>query len=444
MLSSVIGLDENELKLLEAQVYDQLKGVLDTLPSEQDKARYIESVAKTIDPSASKEDIERVIADATNFYPINKYLGDPDVEDIMINNTANIFLYTTQAGQVKAPERVENRFELDLLVKKFKMFATTSASHEKIADVHLPNGSRVNIVDSPLGADITIRNFKSKAMSIIDLINKGEMSYKLAARLWIYTDGLKVRPANILIGGMPASGKTTLLNAMFSFFRPEERIITIEETYELNTETQENCVRLETDPTISMEDLVKTSLRMRPDRIIIGEVRGAEAKDMMTAMNIGKIAMGTIHAGTARDVITRLQHTPMNVEMDIIPLIDVIIIVSQVFENGKFVRKITQVSEISGIETQVLLSDLYTYDYKTHKSSDILPSVTYRDTLSRLTGYPPSEIIMEEERRAKILERLNQLGMTDLKSINEFAKLYYEDPETALKKINLENLGTLS
>ena len=444
MLSSVIGLDENELKLLEAQVYDQLKGVLDTLPSEQDKARYIESVAKTIDPSASKEDIERVIADATNFYPINKYLGDPDVEDIMINNTANIFLYTTQAGQVKAPERVENRFELDLLVKKFKMFATTSASHEKIADVHLPNGSRVNIVDSPLGADITIRNFKSKAMSIIDLINKGEMSYKLAARLWIYTDGLKVRPANILIGGMPASGKTTLLNAMFSFFRPEERIITIEETYELNTETQENCVRLETDPTISMEDLVKTSLRMRPDRIIIGEVRGAEAKDMMTAMNIGKIAMGTIHAGTARDVITRLQHTPMNVEMDIIPLIDVIIIISQVFENGKFVRKITQVSEISGIETQVLLSDLYTYDYKTHKSSDILPSVTYRDTLSRLTGYPPSEIIMEEERRAKILERLNQLGMTDLKSINEFAKLYYEDPETALKKINLENLGTLS
>jgi len=444
VLSSVIGLDENELKLLEAQVYDQLKGVLDTLPSEQDKARYIESVAKTIDPSASKEDIERVIADATNFYPINKYLGDPDVEDIMINNTANIFLYTTQAGQVKAPERVENRFELDLLVKKFKMFATTSASHEKIADVHLPNGSRVNIVDSPLGADITIRNFKSKAMSIIDLINKGEMSYKLAARLWIYTDGLKVRPANILIGGMPASGKTTLLNAMFSFFRPEERIITIEETYELNTETQENCVRLETDPTISMEDLVKTSLRMRPDRIIIGEVRGAEAKDMMTAMNIGKIAMGTIHAGTARDVITRLQHTPMNVEMDIIPLIDVIIIISQVFENGKFVRKITQVSEISGIETQVLLSDLYTYDYKTHKSSDILPSVTYRDTLSRLTGYPPSEIIMEEERRAKILERLNQLGMTDLKSINEFAKLYYEDPETALKKINLENLGTLS
>ncbi|MGC8888930.1 MAG: CpaF family protein [Candidatus Micrarchaeia archaeon] len=436
-------MEESELKILEAQVYNQLKGMLGTLPDDRERAKYIEGVSKGINPSLSSEEIKRIINDATNYYPIGKYLGDPNIEDIMINNTQNIFLYTSDAGQIKAPERIESKFELDLLVKKFMMFATTATSHERIVDVHLQNGSRVNIVDSPLGANITIRNFKSQAFSIIDLINKGELSYKLAARLWIYTDGLKTRPANILIGGMPASGKTTLLNAMFSFFRPEERIVTIEETYELNTSTQENCVRLETDPEITMEDLVKNSLRMRPDRIIIGEVRGAEARDMMTAMNIGKIAMGTIHASTARDVITRLQHTPMNVEMDIIPLIDAIVIVSQVYEKGKAIRKVTQVSEISGVETQVLLSDLYTYDYKTHKSSDILPSVTYRDTLSRLTGYPPSEIIIEEERRAKILERLNQLGVTDLKSINEFVKLYYENPMEALKKINLENLGTL-
>ncbi len=436
-------MEDSELKMLEYQVYDQLSGMLSRLPGEEERNKYIEGVAKSISPSLSSEEIKKIVQDATDYYPINKYLGDPNVEDIMINNTSNIFLYTSNAGQIKAPERIQSKFELDLLVRKFRMFATTGTSNDKIFDVHLENGSRVNIVDSPLGADITIRNFKGQAYSIIDLINMGEMSYKLAARLWIYTDGLKTRPANILIGGMPASGKTTLLNAMFSFFRPEERIITIEETYELNTSTQENCVRLETNPEISMEDLVKNSLRMRPDRIIIGEVRGEEAKDMMTAMNIGKIAMGTIHASTARDVVTRLQHTPMNIEMDIIPLIDAIVIVSQVYEKGKFTRKITQVSEISGVETQVLLSDLYTYDYKTHKSSDILPSVTYRDTLARLTGYPPSEIIIEEERRAKILERLNQLGIRDLKSINEFAKLYYENPEEALKRINLQDLGTL-
>ena len=265
----------------------------------------------------------------------------------------------------------------------------------------------------------------------------------MSCRFWLYTEGLKVRPANLLIGGMPASGKTTLLNAMFSFFRPETRVVVIEETYELNTETQENTVRLETSPDLPMEELVKNALRMRPDMLIIGEVRGAEAKDMLTAMNVGKIAMSTIHASTARDVITRLEHTPMNVEMDIIPLIDAIIMVSQVNENGKFVRKITQVSEISGIETQVLLSDLYTYDYKTHKSSEILPSVTYRDTLSKLTGYTPTEIVMEEQRRGKILQRLNELGIRDLKGINEFVKEYYDNPQHALAKIDLLDLGTL-
>jgi flagellar protein FlaI len=242
---------------------------------------------------------------------------------------------------------------------------------------------------------------------------------------------------------MPASGKTTLLNAMLCLARPEERVIVIEETYELNTTMRENTVRLETSPELPMEELVKNALRMRPDLIIIGEVRGMEAKDMLTAMNIGKITMGTIHASTARDVITRLEHTPMNVEMDIIPLIDAIICVSQVKEGEKFVRKVTQVSEISGIDTQVLLSDLYVYDYKTHRGSDVLPSVTYRDTLSRVSGYTPSDIVVEEQRRGKILEQLNKLGVRDFKGIAQYVKEYYDNPQRALDKIGLGKLGTL-
>ncbi|MEM0123932.1 MAG: ATPase, T2SS/T4P/T4SS family [Candidatus Micrarchaeaceae archaeon] len=427
----------------EDAVFEELGEKLNRYPEKEDRENYIKEVAKSIMPDAPSDYIEKVVSDCETFGPIDKYLKDPNVEDIMINNTANIFVYYSSIGQTKTPDKIASREELDRLVRKLKMYATTSAVNKKIFDVHLPNGSRVNIVDSPIGADITIRNFKRTAMSIIDLINAGEMSYNMAARLWLYTEGLRVRPANILIGGMPASGKTTLLNAMFSFFRPEARVVVIEETYELHTETQENCVRLETSPDMDMEDLVKNALRMRPDMIIIGEVRGAEAKDMMTAMNIGKISMGTIHASTSRDVITRLQHTPMNVEMDIIPLIDAIIIVSQVPEKGKLVRKITNVAEISGIETQVLLSDLYTYDYKQHKGSDVLPSVTYRDTLAKLTGYPPAEIINEENRRAAILEKLNNMGVRSMQEINAFCKEYYDDQGKALAKIGLEDLGTL-
>lgn len=418
---------------------EKLSGIHD----KGERSKFIKEAAKGILPDATDDELEAISADCETFGVIDKYLSDINIEDIMINNTQNIFVYRAKTGSMKTPDVIKSKSELDSLISKFKMYATTSTANNQIFDVHLPNGSRVNIAESPMGADITIRNFRQTALSILDLVRTGELSYHMAARFWLYVDGLKVRPANILIGGMPASGKTTILNAMFSFFRPESRVVTMEETYELNTETQDNCVRLETNPNLSLEDLVKNSLRMRPDTIIIGEVRGEEAKDMMTAMNVGKIAIATIHASTSRDVVTRLQHAPMNVDKDIIPLVDAIIIVSQIREKNSYSRKVTQVSEISGVENQVLLSDLYTYDYKTHTGSDILPSVTYRDILARLSGYSPAEIIGEELRRAKILEQLDKVGIRDLRGINEFSRDYYENPAAALSRIGLSGLGTL-
>ena len=436
-------MNADEFYDFESRVFDILEGKLSGVTKDEDKDRYITNVAKTLAPSMSPEDIRRLADNAKSFGIIDKYIHDSLIEDVMVNNTLNIFVYQSGKGSVKTADRIPTREELDMLVRKLKMYATTAVANMKIFDVHLPNGSRANIVDSPIGADLTIRNFRQNALSVIDLINLGELSYNMAGRFWLYVEGLKVRPANLLIGGMPASGKTTLLNAMFSLFRPEQRVVVIEETYELNTETQENTVRLETSPELPMAELVKNALRMRPDLLIIGEVRGEEARDMLTAMNIGKIAMGTIHASTARDVITRLEHTPMDVPRDVIPLIDAIMMISQVNEQNAFVRKVTQVSEIAGVETQILLSDLYSYDYKTHKSSDIQPSVTYRDTLSKLTGYTPTEIVIEEQRRGKVLERLNKLGVRDMKGINAFVKEYYDNQKRALEKIDLADLGTL-
>ncbi len=433
---------EDGFAALESRVFEALEGKLGFIHNDDDLYKYIESVVKSIDLSADKQTVDRIASDAKKFDPIDQYLRDINVEDIMVNNTENIFLYNNSQGDVKLPNKLDSIDDLNMFVRKLKMYATTSTANKHIYDVHLPNGSRCNIVDSPLGPAITIRNFKPNALSIIDLVNAGEISYNLAARFWLYSDGLGVRPANMLIGGMPGSGKTTVLNAMFSFFRPEARIVVLEETYEINTSTQENCVRLETSPEVTLEDLLKNALRMRPDLIIIGEVRGAEAKDMMAAMSIGKSVMSTLHAHTTRDIVTRLEHDPMRISRDTIPLVDVFTIVSQVNVDHKKQRKVTQVSESAGIETQVLLSDLYTYDYKTHKGSDILPSVTYRDVLSKATGKNPTDIIAEENRRSKILEKLNSLGVRDLHSINEFCRDYYDNPSAAMKKIGLEGLGT--
>ena len=425
---------------LEDAILSRLKGRFSNVHSPEERNALIGSIAKALEVDVGSEDVQAIISDINDLSPINEMLVSDDVEDVMVNNVSNIFINSATDGSKKLGKKINDKDELERFVNKLKLYSTNETSQGNILDVHLPNGSRCNIISSPLGYDITIRNFKKVPFSILDLINRNELTYEIAARLWLYVDGLKIRPANILIGGMPAAGKTTLLNAMFSFFRPEQRIVTIEETYELETETQENCVRLETSDSMPMEDLVKNALRMRPDMIIIGEVRGAEANDMITAMNIGKISMGTIHASSTRDIITRLLHTPMNVPKDILTVIDALVIVSVVYSGGKAFRAITQISEISGMETQVLLSDLYKFDYKTMKGSMILPSVTYRDNIAKLLGVAPADILAEEKIRATLLEKMNQLGKRDIKSINEMVRGYYDNPGELCNKLGLKGV----
>ncbi|MDE1857210.1 MAG: CpaF family protein [Candidatus Micrarchaeota archaeon] len=432
---------DEALYQIEDKILDQLEGKFVNITNEEKRRNLIISIAKTIAPDISADRINSIINDINDLGPITQALEDENVEDVMINNTNSIYVYDSKLGQKRLTQSMGDKEDLDRFVKKLKVYATNQAANGNIMDVHLPAGSRVNIVSSPMGYDVTIRNFKRRALSVLDLINNGELDYQIAARLWLYVDGFRVRPANLLIGGMPASGKTTLLNSMFSFFRPEQRIITIEETYELDTSMHENTVRLETSEDLTMEDLVKNSLRMRPDLIIIGEVRGAEANDMITAMNIGKICMGTIHASSTRDVVNRLQHTPMNVPRDIVPVIDALLVVSQVYENNMPIRKVVQMSEISGVETQILLSDLYKFDYKTHTASPILPSVTYRDALARMVGVQPPDILAEERVRAIVLEALNKRGLRDIRSVSEAVKRYYDTPDSLFRELGLSNIA---
>jgi flagellar protein FlaI len=429
----------SEIEVIEEILLKKLEGKFVNV-DDNEKLRLIRTATKEFYPNIDDKDIKKIFEDLNTLDPISKLVDDINIEDIMINNTRNIFVYDSKLGYKKMDFRIESTDELEKFVAKLKLYKTNEDAKSNIIDVHMPNGSRANLITSPRGYDITIRNFKQVPYSIIDLINMGELTYKVAARLWLYVDGFKVRPANILIGGMPGAGKTTLLNAMFSFFRPEQRIITMEETYELNTEIHENCINLETSEDLTLEDLVKNCLRMRPDTMVVGEVRGSEANDMLTAMNIGKIVMGTIHASTTRDIVNRLTHSPMDVPIDIVPIIDALIIISQVYKNNKPIRRITQISEISGIESgKVLLSDLYKFDFKTDQASAMAPSITYRDILSNMLGIPPQYILREEEIRAAILERLNKLGKTTISQINEVVRQYYKDPKQTLIDLGLIN-----
>jgi flagellar protein FlaI len=362
----------------------------------------------------------------------------------MINCLAPVFIHKTHVGMVKTEKRFASREELDLFIKKLIIFSGRS-SISKINNTELAEvKGRVNIIFSPFGPQITITRAKEKPLSIIELIKNNTLTPELAAQFWLYIEGLGVKPANILISGGPGSGKTTLLNAFFNFIPANQRIIAIEDTLEINTDFEENCSRLESDEATSLADLVKNALRMRPDRIIVGEVRGREAQDLMTAMNIGKYCMGTLHASTARETIMRLQSEPMHVPEMLINLIDVIVIMRRYNLVGGIQRVVGELVETAGMEQKmVLLSCLWSYDLSKRKFHESAVSSVYRDRLAEVSGWASREIIDEVRVRANLIREFLRREMSDFSTVTSVCRRYASNPQETLKELALEKQDLL-
>lgn len=253
------------------------------------------------------------------FYAIRRFgilqelLQDSEITEIMVNGTAPVFV--EKNGRLKQLAlRFESQEKLKQVIQQMVSEANRVVNEASpIVDVRLKDGSRVNVVLSPVainGPILTIRRFPEEAITMEQLIAMESVSREI-------TDFLKkqVREgSNILVSGGTGCGKTTFLNVLSGFIPQEERVITIEDSAELQLKNQPNLVRLETRNAnvegcreITIRDLLKTSLRMRPDRIIVGEVRGKEAIDMLQSVNVGHSAMTTVHANSVRDVISRLE-----------------------------------------------------------------------------------------------------------------------------------------
>ena len=370
--------------------------------------------------------------------PIEELLKDPQTEDIIINALNPIYIHHTYRGLIRTEKSIKTLRELDIFVKKLIVFSGRS-SIKQINNLELPNiTGRVNIVDSPLGYQITITKIKESPLSIIDLINLNALSEDLAALLWIYVEGMKVRPANMLILGAPGSGKTTLMNALMSFIPDSERLVIIEDTLELNTKLEESWSRLECDEGITLQDLVKNSLRMRPERIVVGEVRGKEAQDMVTAMNIGKYCMGTIHANSAREAIIRLQNEPMLIPETMINLVDVFITTKKHQIKNSFFRVVDEVSETAGLEQKVvLLSPVWGYSYEKQAFEERQPSSVFRDKLCKLGGFSAKVFIDELKVRTKIIKLLKEKEIHKLIDVSEICRLYHRDKQAVLDRLNV-------
>ena len=294
---------------------------------------------------------------------LGQIIADPEITEVMINGYEDIFVERSGRLQ-KLENHFESRQELETIITKFvSQSGRVVNESEPIVDTHLNDGSRVNVVMPPValnGPIVTIRRFPKEAMTVQKLISYGSITPEVAAVL-----ELLVRARyNIFVSGGTGSGKTTFLNALSNFIPRDERIITIEDSAELQIKNIDNLVRLETrnagpdgSGAITIKDLIKSALRMRPDRIIVGEVRGAEALDMLQAMNTGHDgSLSTGHANSTYDMLSRLETMVLQgaaglpleaIRQQIASAVDIIIHLSRLRDKS---RKTMEIVEILGYD----------------------------------------------------------------------------------------------
>ena len=328
-----------------------------------------------LDPHLDREElVQDVINEALGLGPLETYLADETVSEIMVNSPTHV--YVERAGRL---ERVEKAFSspqavLGVLERIVAPLGRHIDESSPLVDARLPDGSRVNAIIPPLalkGPCITIRKFKRELLTSDDLIGFGALTPKMAQFL---DTCVKVR-RNLVISGGTGSGKTTLLNVLSGYIPAQERIVTIEDAAELQL-PQEHWIQLEARPAniegkgqITIRDLVRNALRMRPDRIVVGECRGGEALDMLQAMNTGHDgSLTTLHANSTRDALARLETMVLmsGMELPIRAIRDQIanavhLVIQQTrFADGS--RKVTAISEISGMEMDVLsMQDIFEF-----------------------------------------------------------------------------------
>jgi pilus assembly protein CpaF len=338
----------------------------------------VEHLCDTENPLLNRSERERLIEEVLDetfgFGPLEILLKEQGIADIMINGPKNVFV--EKNGRIYKHEVTfrDNQHLLQILDRIVSRVGRRIDETSPMVDARLPDGSRLNAIIPPLALDgpsLTIRRFGSKPLGLEDLLRFGAFTPEIALLL---EGAIKAR-LNIIISGGTGSGKTTLLNTLSSFVQNDHRVITIEDAAELQLQ-QEHVLRLETRPPniegkgrVSATDLVKNALRMRPDRVIIGECRGAEALDMLQAMNTGhEGSMTTIHANTPRDAVARLE-TMISMGGFEIPLkalrqqfAAAVNLISQVQRLQGGPRRITHVTEVVGMEQEtVVMQDIFLF-----------------------------------------------------------------------------------
>ncbi len=366
---------------LQKSLVDEIQKQNDDLTEDETKQliqnvaiSFFEKEGERLTFEAKQEIINSITNELIGYGPITPLLNDPDVSEIMVNGPNQV--YVEKKGQLVMTNAYfrSNEHVLQVIEKIVAPLGRRIDESSPMVDARLPDGSRVNAIIPPLalnGPSITIRKFPTNRLEIRNLIGFGTLGEEMAK----FLEGCVKARLNIFISGGTGSGKTTLLNILSSFIPFDERIITIEDAAELQL-SQDHVVSLETKPPniegkgeITIRDLVRNSLRMRPDRVVIGEVRSAEALDMLQAMNTGHDgSLATGHSNSPRDMLARIETMVLMAGVDlpvraireqISGAIDLIVQQSRLKDGS---RKITHISEVIGMEGEtIVLQDLFVF-----------------------------------------------------------------------------------
>lgn len=328
-----------------------------------------------IAPADEKTFFDDLVDEVIGFGPLEKILNDDDVTEVMVNR-ADLIYIEKKGKLIESGVAFVDDAHVERVIRKIiEPLGRYVGRDSPLVDARLPDGSRVNAVIAPCaidGPNITIRKFSKNPFGIRDLINFGSMNEDMAQ----FLEACVVSKLNVVVAGGTGSGKTTLLNVLSSFIPDGDRIVTIEDAAELSL-LQRHVVRLETkkpakagDSEVTIRDLVINSLRMRPERIVVGECRGGEALDMLQAMNTGHDgSLTTIHANSPRDTISRLETLVLMAGMDlplsvvrkqIVSAVDLIVQQARLRDGS---RKVTSITEITGMEGEmVVLQDIFKFE----------------------------------------------------------------------------------
>jgi pilus assembly protein CpaF len=318
---------------------------------------------------------KNIIDDILGYGPLQSLLDDPEISEIMVNGKDNVFV-EKRGMLTKSDVTFESDEQILHIIDRIILpLGRRVDTDSPTVDARLPDGSRVNAVIPPVAIDgpsITIRKFGKNRMDMQQLIDKGSLTQNMAT----FIEACVVSKLNIIVSGGTGSGKTTLLNAISKYIPSGNRIVTIEDSAELKLQ-QPHVVRMETKPPnieglhgVTIRDLVRNALRMRPDRIVVGEVRSGECLDMLQAMNTGHDgSLTTLHANSPRDAISRMETMTMMAGMDL-PLkvvreqiasaVDLVIQLSRLKDGS---RRVTYITEVSGMEGEtVVMTDIFKFE----------------------------------------------------------------------------------